>query len=126
MRFQTIIAVILLLAATGYGGGQAARQHETQIGYSSAAEARHSYTPYEFGSRLHSYIGEFHIGGDLEPRKPCVTSGRRTGSGISWDRHVTGWVWIGWENYEHDLITKDDTDPYGFSGNEFVPFIIQP
>ena len=126
MRFQTIIAAILLLATTGCGGGQAARQHETQLGYSSAAESRHSYTPYEFGSRRHFYSGDIHIGGDLEPRESLRHIGTANGiryfmgssrDGVGVDRL---------ENYKHDLITKDDTDPYGFSGNEFVPFIIQP
>ena len=29
-------------------------------------------------------------------------------------------------NYEHDLITRNETDPYGLSGDGFAPFIVQP
>ena len=30
------------------------------------------------------------------------------------------------KNYKHDLITRDETDPYGFVGDDFAPFIVQP
>ena len=126
----TITATALLLTACGGGSGEPLQGGITSD-YSSTAAPRHSYTPHDWYSHISVWgrgedAAQVYIGGDLEPREPLrhfyaengirwFIGGSRDGVGV--DRLV---------DYEHDLLTSDDTDPFGLSGDDFLPFIVQP
>ena len=134
MTFDKVVLTIgcLTLAACGGGSGEVSMGRVSQLDYSNTAAPRHSYTPYETRSHTHLFslsdeVTEVYIGGDLEPRETLrhvatTSNGIRyemgaSRDGVGVDRLV---------NYEHDLLTSNETDPYGLSGNGFVPFITQP
>ncbi len=132
--------MILTLAACG-GSVQpevvAPQEVETQLNYTPAAGARHSYTPYV--TQSHTYVWapgnpgddvrEIYIGGDLEPvehlRHIMTENGIRYYMGAS--RDGVGVARL--ENYETDLMTRDGADPFGLFGlsdQGFAPFVVQP
>ena len=128
--------IILMCAAiaiglAGCGGGGLEVSPGSILGYSSTAAPRHSYTPHDYYSHVSIWgrnedAAQVYIGGDLEPREPLrhVT----TLNGIRWfmgtSRDGVGVNRI--KNYEHDLLTSNDTDQYNFEGHGFVPFVEQP
>ncbi len=104
---------------------------QPDLDYSSAAEERHSYTPYKTRSHAHVWtlsedVFEVHIGGDLEPRENLrhvlTQNGIRYFMGAS--RDGVGVERL--ENYEHDLTTRDGNDRFGLHGDGFYPFIVPP
>ena len=126
----TITATALLLAACGGGGGNTAMENDA-LGYSSTADVRWSYTPHDFYSHVSVWgrgedAAQVYIGGDLEPREPLRHF--FTENGIRWfmgaSRDGVGVDRL--TDYERDLRTANATDPYGFDGNGFFPFIVKP
>ena len=125
-----LVAGATLLFLTACGGGERVSQ-TGQLDYSNTAEPRHSYAPYRsrahvFTWRSGSSARQVHVGGDVEPREDLRHF--RTENGV---RYFMGAVRDGvgverLKNYEHDLFTQDDTDPYGLAGHGFMPFIIAP
>ena len=125
LSFIFCLGMVLALAGCG-GNGQ--ERPRTQFDYSNAAETRYSYSPYKTDSHIYTWpsLSEVYIGGDLEPREPLrhvVTE-----NGI---RYFMGAVRDGvgvdrLKNYEHDLITQNEADPYGVSRDGFKPFLVQP
>ena len=127
---SALAAGAALLFLTACGGGEQVSQ-TAQLDYSNTAEPRHSYAPYRTRSHVFTWRGgsearQVHIGGDVEPRENLRHF--RTENGI---RYFMGAVRDGvgverLKNYEHDLITQDETDRYGLDGHGFLPFIIAP
>ena len=124
---------LLVLGACGGGGnGPAVSEIEPGLDYSSSADEHHSYTAYETGSYAYT-VGRgddatlVYIGGDLEPqenlRHIATDNGVRYFMGASRDGVGVDRL----KNYEHDLLTSDDTDPFGLVTDDgFYPFIVQP
>ena len=106
----------------------------SSLDYSNTAAPRHSYTPYATGSHVHSFrfsddddVAEVYIGGDLEPRESLrhvatTRNGIRYFMGASRDGVGVDRL----ENYEHDLITSDDTVWSFLSTDGFYPFRVAP
>ena len=132
LRMGAIAIMAVMMTACGSGDRNVAIGPASQLGYSNTAAPRHSYTPYETRSHAHSFrlsddVVEVSIGGDLEPRESLrhvhtTQNGIRyemgaSRDGVGVDRLV---------NYEYDLITRNETDPYGLSEDGFKPFIVQP
>ncbi len=132
LRMGTIAIICVTVAACG--GGGALFRTASQLDYTNAADARHSYSPYTTGSHAYSWdpgtvgndVQEIYIGGDLEPRENLrhvlthngidyYVGASRDGVGV--DRL---------ENYKLDLETRNGTDPFNFMGDGFRPFITQP
>ena len=68
------IGCMTLAACIRGGGGGVPIGSVPQIDYSNTATPRHSYTPYETPSHVHTFrlsddTTEIYIGGDLEPRE---------------------------------------------------------
>ena len=115
-----VIAIICVTVAA-CGGGGALMGTASQLDYTNAADARHSYTPYTTGSHAYSWdpgtvgndVREIYIGGDLEPRESLrhilTESGIRYYMGASRDGVGVDRL----KNYEEDLITSNGTDPLG-------------
>ena len=134
MRSSWLGLFVLLVACGGGGGGggRAPTGSVPRLDYSNMAAPRHSYTPYETPSSLHTFplsddVTEVYIGGDLEPRETLrhvqtTRNGIRYSMGAS--RDGVGVERL--ENYKHDLLTQDGDDPYGFSGDGFKPFRVRP
>ncbi|MCY4420129.1 MAG: hypothetical protein OXC42_02585 [Gammaproteobacteria bacterium] len=116
----------------GGGGGEVSMGPVSQLDYSNTAAPRHSYTPYETRSHSHSFrlsddVTEVYIGGDLEPRESLrhvatTRTGIRYEMGASRDGVGIDRLW----NYEHDLITSDDTVQSFLSTDGFYPFRVAP
>ena len=132
-RYAAALAAVSLLslaACGGGGGGDPAP--EASLGYSNAVAPRYSYAPHETRSDLHWWTTaagstELVIGPDVRPREPLRhvltdSKGIRYFMGASRDGVGVDRL----ENYERDLLTQDGADPYGISGNGFLPFIITP
>ena len=119
------------LALAGCGGGaKTALAPGAEVpgghAYSSAARTRHSYTPYENGSRIFWYGDTIHVGGDVEPRENLRLISTEDGL-----RYYIGAVRDGigvhrLEDYETDLQTQDGNDPYELQRHGFYPFRAAP
>ena len=122
---------LLAVGACG-GGGEEPALSVSDLDYSNSASVRHSYTEYETGSYAYSVTrGDaatlVYIGGDQEPRENLshvwTESDIRFFMGASRDGVGVDRL----KNYEHDLLTSDDTDPFGLLNDDgFYPFLIQP
>ena len=130
MKRNILAAIACALLLPACGGGEQASQ-TAQLDYSNTAHPRHSYAPYQTRSHVFTWNGgpevrEAYIGGDLEPREALRHF--RTENGIRYfmgaSRDGVGVERL--KNYEHDLITQDETDRYGLTGHGFMPFIIAP
>ena len=118
--------LLALGACGGDGSGPTVSEVEPGLSYSSAAEERHSYTPY--ASRSNVYLlarGDastlVYIGGDLEPRESLrhivTDNGIRYFMGASRDGVGVDRL----ENYETDLTTRDGDDRFGLYGDGSLP-----
>ena len=125
-----LLATASVLAACG-GGGSAILEGGDPLAYSNTAEVRWSYAQHDWYSHVSVWgrgedPAEVYIGGDLEPREPLRHF--YTENGIRWfigqSRDGVGVDRL--KNYEHDLLTSNETDPYELSGNGFVPFVKKP
>ena len=127
-----IAIICVTVAACGGGGGEVPMGSVSQLDYSNTAAPRHSYTPYETRSHVHAFrlsgdVTEVYIGGDSEPRESLrhvATTKNGIGYFIGASRDGVGVERL--KNYEQDLVTQDGADPYGLSGDDFMPFIVQP
>ena len=128
---SALIGLLALGACGGSGNGPATSETRLDLDYSSAAGERHSYTPY--ATRSHVYFVRrsddatlVYIGGDLEPRETLRHVATQNGIRYFMGESRDGVGVDRLKNYEQDLITSNGTDPYGLSGNDFVPFAVQP
>ena len=125
----------MAVTLTGCGGGDPAigiaEPTTAPLDYSNTAAARYSYTPYE--TRSHAFLyslsedeTQVFIGGDLEPRENlrhvATQNGVRYFLGASRDGVGVGRL----KNYEHDLITSNDTVLSLLSTDGFYPFRVAP
>ncbi len=134
MGLTACLAIVLALPVAGCGGGgggEVSVASVSQLDYSNTAAPRHSYAPYQTRSHVYTWSGgpevrEVYIGGDLEPREALrhvlTENGIRYFMGATRDGVGVGRL----KNYEHDLITQNEADPYGWDGHGFMPFIIAP
>ena len=130
---KAVLAIgCLALVACGGGGAEVSMGPVSSVDYSNTAAPRHSYTPYATRSHVYSLrlsddVAEVYIGGDLEPRESLrhvatTKNGIRYFMGASRDGVGVDRL----ENYEHDLITSDDTVWSFLSTDDFYPFRVAP
>lgn len=128
---RSLIAMLALLVAGCGGGGGLPVDDSAPLAYVSAVASPHSYTPHKSWSHLSVWnrgdVTEVYIGGDLAPRE-ALRHVATTEDGIRYfmgaSRDGVGVARL--ENYKTDLETKNGADRYGFAGDGFFPFIINP
>ena len=128
MKRTIAICVVLALAGCA-GSGQ--EPPEATLAYTSAVASPHTYTPHQWSSHTSLWnrgdVVEVFIGGDLEPRESLrhvvtTDNGIRYFMGASRDGVGVNRL----EKYAEDLSTQNGADPYGFGGDGFKPFLLQP
>lgn len=120
MRTLTLLAGLVLLLV-GCGGGPMSIAPEVPQNYTPTAGTRHTYAPYESWPRRHlTFLGEVHIGGDVEPREKLdlvVNTEEDINIYMGASRDGVGVARL--ENYETDLLAESWR-----SG--FRPFTVAP
>ena len=133
--FAAIASLVCSLAFSACGGGGAPSPslEETlaALDYTPPAQTRYTYAPYETPSArwlrpINETTQEILIGGDWEPAAPFREAFRANGMTFALGTVRDGAGVERLQNYQHDLITQDDTTLAAVSDKGFRPFTRQP
>ncbi len=123
--FTKHIAVVLFLLVFTFGCGGGSMQSELPVqNYSRPAYQNPNYHPYLTPSNAYRWENTIHVGGDVEPRDKLRRVGTFGSIKVFQGASRDGVGKKRLENYEHDLLTQDDSTSSSRDG--FYPFRVAP